>query len=138
MITSPLISNLSYTLISMVSSKSTANNSVTYLNDVTPPVCSQEQFDSVYFDLSQDFDKVPHALLFNKLNQYGLSSSYVKLFQNYLLNRSSFVRILGKCSSPFSVLSGARQGSALGPLLFNIFCQRPLHYNQTFQIYLIC
>jgi hypothetical protein len=104
-----------------LNSESTATNSVTYLNDVTPSVCSQGQFDSVYFDLSQAFDKVPHAVLLNKLSQFGLSSSYVKWFQSYFLSRSSFVRILGKCSSPFSVLSGAPQGTTLGPLLFHIF-----------------
>jgi hypothetical protein len=57
----------------------------------------------------------------NKLDQFGLCSSYVKWFQNYLLNRSSFVHILGKFSSPFSVSLRAPQGSTLGPLLFNIF-----------------
>jgi hypothetical protein len=38
-------------------------NLVTYLNDVTPSVCSQGQFDSVHFYLSQAFDNVPHAVI---------------------------------------------------------------------------
>jgi hypothetical protein len=60
-----------------VKSKSTVTNLLTYLNDVPPSVCSQGQFDSVYFDLGQTFDKVPRTLLLNKLNNFGLSSFYV-------------------------------------------------------------
>jgi hypothetical protein len=93
-------------------------NSVIYLNDVLPSVCSQGQFDSVYFDLSQAVDRVPHTLLLYKFNNFGLSSFCVNWFQSYSSNRSSFVRILGKFSSSFSVLSGVPQGSTLGPLTF--------------------
>jgi hypothetical protein len=70
-------------------------NLVTYLNDDVLSVCSQGQFDCVYFDLSQASDKVPHTPLLSKLNNFGLSSLYVKWFQSYLSSRSSFVRILG-------------------------------------------
>jgi hypothetical protein len=50
-----------------VKPKSMVTNSVNYLNDVLLSVSSQGQFDSVYFDLHQAFDKVSH-------NNFELSS----------------------------------------------------------------
>jgi hypothetical protein len=96
-----------------IKSKSTVTNLITYLNKVTPVVCSQGQIDAIYFDLSEAFDKVPHTLLLYKLKDFGLSSRYVTWFQSYLYSRNSFVRLLVKFSSSFSVLSGVPQGSTL-------------------------
>jgi hypothetical protein len=67
-------------------SKSTITDLLTYPNDVTPSLCSQGQLDSIYFDLSLAFDKVPYAVLWDKLNQFGLLSSYVKVVPKLLFN----------------------------------------------------
>jgi hypothetical protein len=44
-------------------------NLVTLLDFVTPSVCSQGQTD--YFDFSNAFDILPHALLYHKLSNHG-------------------------------------------------------------------
>jgi hypothetical protein len=52
--------------------KSTTTNLLTFLNSITVPISSQRQADSVYFELIQAFDKVPHILSLYKLGSFGL------------------------------------------------------------------
>jgi hypothetical protein len=60
-----------------IKSKSTATNLLTYsLNSITVSVSSQN--DSIYFDLSLAFDKVPHTLLL--INSVILGSDRYGLF----------------------------------------------------------
>jgi hypothetical protein len=60
-----------------IKSKSIITNLVTFLDFVSPLVCSQGQVDSIYFDFSNAFDILPNALIFHKLKNYVLSYGYI-------------------------------------------------------------
>jgi hypothetical protein len=56
-----------------------------------------------------------------KLSAYGVDVTYLKIFQNYLSDRTQFVEINGFKSCPLCITHGVPQGSILGPLLFLAF-----------------
>ena len=72
-------------------------------------------------DLSKAFDCICHDLLVAKLHAYGLSLPALKMIQNYLLNRKQRTKIGFSYSTWENIIYGVRQGSVLGPLLFNIY-----------------
>ena len=76
-------------------------------------------------DCSRCFDCIPHGALLRKLELYGVDTRW---FQSYLVNHYQHVQVQSSGSSRGSTLSrpllnpiGTYQGSALGPLLHNIY-----------------
>jgi hypothetical protein len=57
--------------------KSASTNLVTFVDFITPLVCSQGQADAIYFDLSNAFELGPHSLLLHTLTAIGLSGGYL-------------------------------------------------------------
>ena len=78
-------------------------------------------------DMSKAFDSLHPPLMLNKLRAYGFAENTVNLLRSYLSNRQNRIR-LGSLASSWQVVNrGCPQGSALGPLLWNIF-QNDLAY----------
>ena len=72
-------------------------------------------------DLSKVYDCLPKDLLTAKLAAYGFKDSATSLISDYLSKRYQRVKIGSVFSFYLEILKGVRQGSILGPILFNIF-----------------
>ena len=77
-------------------------------------------FEALLADLSKASDCLPHDLLSAKLSAYGFDNNPTQFFFDYLTNRKQRTKI-GQVYSPWDEITFVvRQGSILGPLIFNI------------------
>ena len=79
------------------------------------------QTDVVFMDISKAFDTVDHAILLQKLRDFGISGSLLLWFENYLSGRFQRVTVLGATSTSLPITSGVSQGSLLAPFLFSLY-----------------
>ena len=77
--------------------------------------------DSIYLDYAKAVDKVDLKLLISKLKRYGFHEKLIRWIESFLSDRKQVVVLNGVHSDIAKVLSGAPQGSVLGPLFFILF-----------------
>jgi len=79
------------------------------------------QINTIYIDFEKAFDKVPHHLLFKKLQNYNLKVNVIQWIRSFLCYRKQRIKINGCYSEWADVISGIPQSTILGPILFMIY-----------------
>ena len=88
------------------------------VHDITLDSDDHQHVYACFFDLSKAFDRVWHAGLLKKLEQYGVRGQALQWLTHYLTDRRERVHIATATSPWLSIPAGVLQGSVLSPLLF--------------------
>ena len=95
---------------------------MTYVTDLLLTEMYSKKLTGVDFlDLKKAFDTVDHALLLNKLRNYGISGDEHSWFTSYLADRTQSVSLEHVTSHSIDISYRVPQGSILGPLLFTLY-----------------
>ena len=76
---------------------------------------------AVLMNLSKAFDCIPHDLVIAKLAAYKFDKNTICCIYSYLNSRKQCVSVNNIKSTFEEIISGAPQGSIVGPILFKMF-----------------
>ena len=88
------------------------------VNDILSAL-DNDNISVLLLDLSAAFDITDHQIL-SRLN-FGIQSTALQWFQSYLSDRYQSTSVNNLSSSPSQLLYSVPRGSALGPILFNLY-----------------
>ena len=93
------------------------------INNIIRKYCHKQnaKIFSCFIDFSKAFDTIPRDILLNKLLSHGIKGRFFNIIKNIYNNDKACVKMHNKCTEPFNINQGVRQGCVLSPLLFNIF-----------------
>lgn len=74
-----------------------------------------------FIDLKAAYDTVRRDILWQTVEEYGVSSKLCRLLKSLYADNQAAVRVEGELTEWFRVESGLRQGCLLSPMLFNVF-----------------
>ena len=93
---------------------------------------------AIFLDFKNAFDSVPHTILLQKLQHYGIRGNILKWFESYLQGRTQTTKYGNQKSQTLPITTGLPQGSVLGPILFNIYINDLINVSETLNTTCFC
>lgn len=103
------------------SAHSTSHQLLRLVQDIRSKFLLKQSTGMIALDIEKAFDSLWHDGLLHKMLKLNFHPLLIKIIKSFLFNRQFYVQIFNGKSPNFPIPFGVPQGSALSPLLYNIY-----------------